>query len=74
MPKGSRLTTGEFIEKSHQKHGNKYTYGNTKYVNNETPVLITCSKHGDFEQRAGHHLEGRGCRKCTWHPYGMLAL
>lgn len=28
-------------------------------------VLITCPKHGDFEQQPRKHLEGAGCRYCA---------
>jgi hypothetical protein len=43
------------------------TYGYTKviYINNKTPVLITCEQHGEFPQRPTDHLDGRGCPKCS---------
>jgi len=59
-----RLTTKEFITRSNDTHNNKYTYLYTKYVNSKTKVTITCPEHGNFEQIAGDHLNGRGCRKC----------
>ena len=33
-------------------------------MNYDTKVTITCPEHGDFEQRAGSHLQGSGCPKC----------
>jgi hypothetical protein len=65
VPKGVKLTREEFIKRAQLKHGFKYAYGNTQYVNGKTRVIITCFKHGDFIQRANHHLDGRGCRHCS---------
>jgi hypothetical protein len=65
VPKGVKLTIEEFINKARLKHGVKYTYENTHYVNGKTRVIITCFRHGNFEQRANHHLDGRGCRRCS---------
>lgn len=55
----------KFIEKAHKVHGDKYTYHHVDYINSKTPVLITCSKHGDFLQTPDKHLQGRGCRRCA---------
>lgn len=47
-------------------HGNKYTYSKVKYLGPHSKVIITCPKHGDFEQLPKHHLNsGSGCRKCN---------
>jgi hypothetical protein len=35
-----RLTTQEFILKSISKHGNKYDYSNTEYVNEKSLISI----------------------------------
>lgn len=55
----------EFIVKSIKKHGNKYDYSLVDYVNSKTKVKIICSIHGIWEQKPNHHLEGKGCRKCS---------
>ena len=60
-----RLTTQEFIEKSKQVHGDKYNYSKVNYVNAQSKVTIICPIHGEFEQRASHHLNGHGCKKCA---------
>ena len=60
-----KLTNDEFIEKSRQIHNNKYDYSKCCYVNNRSKVVITCPLHGDFEQLAGNHLAGYGCKKCA---------
>lgn len=59
------LTTQEFIEKAKQIHGDIYDYSNTEYYNMNTPVTITCRKHGDFKQWPSSHLYTKsGCPKC----------
>jgi hypothetical protein len=71
-PKCSYITTGisartskdEFIEKSKNIHGDKYSYDKVEYVNTKTKVTITCQKHGDFKQPPYCHLEGSGCPRC----------
>jgi hypothetical protein len=59
-----RLTTAQFIQKARDLHEGFYTYDNTNYTNSRTLITITCPIHGEFEQRAGGHLEGYGCQKC----------
>jgi len=50
---------------SQNKHGDKYDYSLTKYINSETKVKIICKEHGVFEQVARGHYKGSGCPKCT---------
>lgn len=59
-----KLTTKEFIEKAIAKHGAKYDYSQTDYVNSRDKVKIICADHGLFEQRASAHLSGNGCPEC----------
>ena len=59
------LTTEEFKEKAREVHGDKYNYDKTIYINDKTKVIITCLKHGDFEQTPSIHLRGHGCPKCN---------
>jgi Zn finger protein HypA/HybF involved in hydrogenase expression len=61
---GIKLTTDEFINRSNKKHHNKYDYSKSVYVNQKTPVTITCPIHGDFLQSPQHHMNGSGCQKC----------
>ncbi len=58
------LTTERFIEKSIAKHGAKYDYSLSEYVNNHTHITIVCKIHGEFTQRADSHLAGYGCNLC----------
>jgi hypothetical protein len=53
-----------FIEKAKKIHGEKYDYTNSVYVNCKTKLIISCKVHGDFLQKAGCHLEGKGCYEC----------
>lgn len=64
MARGIKITTQEFINKAQLVHSFKYDYSKTIYLNAHKNVIITCIKHGDFEQKAYSHLNGRGCRKC----------
>lgn len=60
-----RLTTEKFIERAIAKHGNKYDYSKTVYVNSNTHVTIICPKHGAFKKLPLEHtVRGRGCPKC----------
>ncbi len=54
----------EFITKANETHNNKYDYSKIEYIDSHTKVIITCKKHGDFEQTPNSHLCGQGCSKC----------
>lgn len=60
-----RSNTQDFIKKAKNVHGFEYDYTKTEYINNTTPVTITCKKHGDFLQAPYTHLVGSGCPKCS---------
>ena len=57
-------TTEEFISKSKEKHGDRYDYSSTNYVNARTKVKIICKTHGCFEQIPRYHIKGYNCPKC----------
>ncbi len=59
------MTTAEFIQKARAVHGDKYDYSKVEYVKASTKVCIICPKHGEFLQKASHHLSGHGCAKCA---------
>ena len=66
-----KLTTEEFIRRSTEKHGDKYDYSKSKYINNRTKVIIICHKkdkngieHGEFYTTPHSHMQGSGCPKC----------
>ncbi len=67
-----RKTTKEFIEQSIIVHGKKYDYSLVEYLSRHKKVKIICTIHGEFLQYAGHHLMGKGCKKCANEYIGKL--
>lgn len=59
-------TTSDFIAKATRIHKGKYSYLHSKYVANDINVMVTCPMHGDFTQLPSNHLNGEGCKKCSW--------
>jgi hypothetical protein len=62
---GVKSNTQEFIEKVKEVHGNKYDYSKVNYIDSRIKIMITCKKHGDFEQMPINHLRGKGCPHCA---------
>lgn len=61
---------GEFLERAHQAHGNRYEYDTTNYRGAITKIDIICPKHGIFKQIPAYHMAGQGCPRCArklWH-------
>ena len=46
--------------------GEEYICEETKYVNNATPVILLCPKHGLFKRIPTDLTKGRGCQKCSY--------
>lgn len=64
MPK--KMTQDEFIKKAEAKHGDQYDYSLVHYQNANSKVTIICKTCGNqFDQLAGNHLKGKGCRTCS---------
>ncbi len=61
-----RRTQEEFIEDATKKHNGKYDYSLVKFENMDSMIDIICPIHGKFTQRAGHHMEGNGCKGCQY--------
>ncbi len=61
-----RKTTEWFIAKAKQVHGNRFDYSKVKYINNHTPIIISCPIHGEFMQTPSNHLKGQGCPACGY--------
>ena len=60
-----RLPLADFIAKSQEVHNYKYSYEKISfYPGYNSKVVITCPEHGDFQQSAGPHMQGKGCREC----------
>lgn len=60
------LSLSEWINKAKAIHGDKFDYSRVVYTNSQTSVSIVCPLHGEFRQRAGSHLTGRGCPNCRY--------
>ena len=60
-----KLTTGEFIKRAKEIHGNKYIYSNVEYNGMNNKVCIICPEHGEFWQTPHDHLKKSGCAKCS---------
>lgn len=56
----------KFIVKLKKIHKNKYNYSKVNYINSKNKITIICPIHGEFNQRASHHLSGHGCSKCNF--------
>ena len=56
-----KMRTSDFIKKARSVHGEKYDYSKVEYNGNSEKVCIICPEHGEFWQRAGEHLKGKGC-------------
>ncbi len=57
-------TQDKWIELACSKHDSYYTYPRTVYNGSGVKVIITCPRHGDFEQDPASHLSGCGCPSC----------
>lgn len=60
-----RKSTDKFVQEAINLHGGRYTYSNTKYINNATKVAVTCPIHEDFYTRPTDFLAGTGCPVCA---------
>lgn len=64
LGKERRKPTEVWVEEVRKIHGDKYSYEKTVYRGYRQKVTITCPIHGDFEQLAYDHHQGKGCPKC----------
>ena len=55
-----------FIAKARAVHGDRYDYSESVYTGARFKIQIRCRVHGTFEQLAGHHTTGHGCRDCHY--------
>jgi ribosomal protein S27E len=60
------FTTEQFIQMGRQHFGDLYDYTKTNYTGKRNQVIIICSVHGEFMQRAQEHMAGHGCNKCKF--------
>ena len=53
-----------FKKKASEIHNDEYDYSKSIYKSSNSKIIISCRKHGFFEQRVDHHLSGSKCPKC----------
>lgn len=64
--KHSLFTTEYFIKRAREIHGDKYDYSMAEYSGSQSPIKITCRKHGEFTQKPSAHLSGYNCNLCRY--------
>lgn len=57
-------TARGFFDRCSQAHGGKYHYPDQPYLGAKYKIRVVCPTHGEFEQAAWAHLNGRGCAVC----------
>lgn len=72
--KHEMFTNDEFVRRARLVHGDKYNYDKSEYAGYDTPITITCKRHGDFLQRPHEHLHGAGCGKCALEARSKLQI
>ena len=56
----------KFIIKAKEKFGDKFDYSKVEYINSNTPVIIVCPIHGEFQSKPVQFLQSKwGCKKCA---------
>ncbi len=68
MDKNKRevITTEKFIEMGKKIHGDKFDYSEAVYVNAKTKIKLSCKNGHKIETLPKYHIEGYGCKKCTF--------
>lgn len=61
-----KRTQEEFENLINNIFGEEYICNATKYINNATPVILKCPKHGVFKRIPTQLLHGHGCQKCSY--------
>lgn len=55
----------DFKHKAVSKYGERFIYHLDTFINQATPMLITCKEHGDSYITPEKHLCGNICKKCS---------
>ena len=61
------------IKQFNKVHFGKYDYSKMVYKTSKDKVVITCPKHGDFEQNPANHKKGYGCPSCSTYGFNTQA-
>lgn len=60
-----RVQFSDFLSRAKAIHGDLFDYDASSYSSVSEKMTIVCKRHGAFQQRAGSHLAGMGCRQCA---------
>lgn len=61
----NRMSTEQYVKKLKDKcKDENISFERVKYVNNHTPIILTCSKHGDWETWPTSLLKNIECPEC----------
>ncbi len=73
---GNKLmkTTEQFIKEAITVHSDKYDYSKSNYIGKDIKVIISCKKHGEFNQTPHGHLGGQGCYRCANNQYSKSQI
>tara|TARA_R110002153_G_scaffold120244_1_gene265483 strand:+ start:48 stop:728 length:681 start_codon:yes stop_codon:yes gene_type:complete len=55
----------KFLSRSKKIHGDKFDYSKVDFIKESLEVTIICPIHGEFQQIARSHVDGRGCKRCS---------
>lgn len=58
-----KYTVDEYVQKCNEQH-REIDHTLTVYNGVENKIIATCKTHGNFEQKAGSYLIGKGCPYC----------
>ncbi len=63
LPQNKPISHESFVKRARNIHSNKFEYL-SEYKSFKKPITIKCQCGYAFKQKAGSHLEGRGCKRC----------
>lgn len=73
--KMKKLTQYEFISKSKEIHGNRFSYSKVEFKNVRSKIIIICPDHGEFLIRASNHTHMKqGCDACSREKHKLTEL
>ena len=62
--RGKPLTNDIILERFKAVHGEIYDYSKVIFKTNNDPVIIICTRHGEYLCSPKRHSLGSRCRKC----------
>lgn len=62
----SLFTAERFFSKSKEVHKDLYDYSQSEFKSYANKIAIICPEHGVFYQTPCNHVQGKGCRFCSY--------